>query len=192
MHSVKRVTLVPPKQKGSGGGDNGSDANTSFPFENSLTNGQRVAIKPNSGTISVPVVKAANEINKTVAKPVDRIKHKIFDKLRRTFAIALKLAVVKGYDENFRIRSKSGTYLTDTDLLQLLTHAMSPGRVLHGEEEFIALLADSNVDPELLMNENVKSKLINYNNGIKSNEEKGVTKKSSKESGRSNIFVPTR
>jgi len=58
---------------------------------------------------------------------------------------------------------------------------MSPGRVLHGEEEFIALLADSNVDPELLMNENVKSKLINYNNGITSNEEKGFTKKSSEE-----------
>ena len=39
---------------------------------------------------------------------------------------------------------------------------MSVGKVLHGEDEFIVLLAKCNIDPDLILNDNVKSKLISY------------------------------
>ena len=92
----------------------------------------------------------------------DKIKHKIYDKVHRFIKVISKLAQNDSYDENLRIKSRSGTYLEKTNLVDLLTHSMSIGKVLHGEDDFIALLAKSHVDPELILNENVKSKLINY------------------------------
>ena len=142
MHSAKRVILVPPDQTGGGGDD------------------ENTAIAADKGSVSVPV-------DKPVDKPMDRIKHKIFDKLHRSFKIILGLAETKSYDRNLRIKTKNGNYLMNSNILDLLTHAMSPGKYLYGEEDFVAALAASDIDPELLLNENVKVKLINYKNNIR-------------------------
>ena len=74
----------------------------------------------------------------------------------------MKLAKLDSYDDLLRIKTRNGNYLDKSNIVDLLTHSMSAGKVLHGEEEFIALLARSGVDPELILNENVKSKLIGY------------------------------
>ena len=94
----------------------------------------------------------------------DRIKTKIYDKIHRFIKIILKLARHVGYDNDLRIKLKNGKYLEKSNIVDLLTHAMSVGKVLYGENEFIELLADSDVDPELIINENVRSKLIHFKN----------------------------
>lgn len=108
---------------------------------------------PDSGPISV---------NEVQTEKVDKIKFKISDKIHRFIKVILKLAKYQSYDDSLRIKSRSGNYLEQSNIVDLLTHAMAPGKVLHGEEEFIALLASCGVDPELILNENLKAKLIRF------------------------------
>ena len=98
------------------------------------------------------------------SEKTDKIKFKIYDKIHRFIKIILKLAKSESYDEGLRIKSRNGKFLEKSNIVDLLTHAMSAGKVLHGEEEFIGLLAECGVDPELILNENVKSKLEQYMN----------------------------
>ena len=137
MLSAKKITLVPPEQSGGSTNLNGEIDNN------------------NSGSVSIPTEKP---------EKMDRIKFKIYDKIHRFIKVILKLAQSNSYDENLRIKTKSGSYLDKSNIVDLLTHAMSPGKFLHGEDEFVNLLADSNVDPELIMNQNLKIKLINQIN----------------------------
>lgn len=110
----------------------------------------------------------SEELNGAISLPVekstDKIKSKIYDKIHRFIKIILKIAKTVGYDEDSRIKLKNGEYLKNSNIVDLLTHAMSAGKVLHGENEFIELLADSDVDPSLILNENVKAKLIRLKN----------------------------
>ena len=134
MHSAKKVTLVPPEQTGGAAEDEVID----------------------SGSYS-------GEVSKN--EKYDKIKYKIYDKIHRFIKVILKLAKSNSYDEeSLRIKTKNGTYLEKSNIVDLLTHSMSIGKVLHGEDEFIALLAENNVDPDLILNENVKSKLLRYRN----------------------------
>ena len=94
----------------------------------------------------------------------DKIKTKIYDKIHRFIKVILKLARSVGYDEDLRIKLKNGKYLEKTNIVDLLTHAMSVGKVLYGENEFIDLLHESNVDPELIINDNVRLKLLRLKN----------------------------
>jgi len=104
---------------------------------------------------------------------IDKIKTKIYDKIHRFIKVILKLARNVGYDDELRIKLGNGKYLEKSNIIDLLTHAMSIGKVLYGENEFIELLSHANIDPELIINENVKLKLIQYNNKsqIKDNAE---------------------
>ena len=92
----------------------------------------------------------------------DKVKLKIYDKIHRFIKVILRLAKYDSYDDEYRIKSENGDYVKRSNIVDLLTNSMSPGKILHGEEEFISLLARANVDPELLLNENIKSKLLNY------------------------------
>ena len=97
----------------------------------------------------------------------DKIKTKIYDKIHRFIKVILKLARNVGYDDELRIKLSNGKYLEKTNIIDLLTHAMSIGKVLYGENEFIELLSNSNIDPDLIINENVKLKLIQFKNKAK-------------------------
>jgi len=99
-----------------------------------------------------------------VEKSADKIKSKIYDKIHRFIKIILKLARTVGYDEDLRIKLKNGKYLEKSNIVDLLTHAMSVGKVLYGENEFIELLSESDVNPDLIINDNVRIKLIQYKN----------------------------
>ena len=102
-----------------------------------------------------------------VPQQADKIKSKIYDKIHRFIKVILKLARTVGYDEDLKIKLKNGKYLEKSNIVDLLTHAMSVGKVLYGEDEFIQLLAESDVDPDLIINQNVKLKLIQYKNSNK-------------------------
>ena len=142
MQSAKRVTLVPPEEIQIGGSNENND------------------ISAESGSIS-----SAVEAN------TDKIKSKIYDKIHRFIKVILKLARTTGYDENLRIKLKNGQYLEKSNIVDLLTNSMSMGKVLHGEKEFIELLANSEVDPDLIINDNVRLKLIQFKNNSKKHYE---------------------
>ena len=141
MQSAKKVTLIPPKESQIGG------------------NLESEEIDSENGKIS-----------SSVEKPTDKVKSKIYDKIHRFIKVILKLARTVGYDEDLRIKLNNGKYLEKSNIVDLLTHAMSVGKVLYGESEFIQLLAESNVDPNLIINDNVRLKLIQFKNKNKSNK----------------------
>lgn len=107
--------------------------------------------------------------SKVEVKP-DKAKSKIYDKIHRFIQVILKLARKFGYNDDMKIKLKDGKYLDKSNVVDLLTHAMSVGKVLYGENEFIELLYDAGVEPELIINENVKSKLIQIINSRKYKE----------------------
>src|SRR5207245_270197 len=82
------------------------------------------------------------------------------DKVQKLLDIALKLALIKGYNEKRQILAPDGTFLPNSDILHLLNYTLSPGKVLIGETEFIYLLRKAGVDPTIIVNEHVRSRLI--------------------------------
>jgi hypothetical protein len=97
----------------------------------------------------------------SAAPMVSKKRNAHFDKLTRLLKIILKLANIEGYNQEGKIKTPSGDYLMHSDIVSLLNHAMTVGRVLIGEQEFIKLLYKAQIEPDLIVNENVKSKLSN-------------------------------
>lgn len=134
MQSAKKVTLIPARSENI----------------HQIGGGNEQEI---SGTIT-------SEIS---PKP-DKIKSKIYEKIHKFIKIILKLARNVGYDSDLRIKLSNGKYLEKSNIVDLLTHAMSVGKVLYGENDFIELLAKSDVDPDLVINDNVRLKLLQFLN----------------------------
>lgn len=86
--------------------------------------------------------------------------NKYSDRLMRQLQIILKLAKINGYDIGGRIRNQKGQYLDNSSILHLLSHSMTSSRVLVGEQEFIDLLYEANIEPDTLLNDNVRAKLF--------------------------------
>ena len=87
------------------------------------------------------------------------------DKLTRIMKIFLKLANIKGYDIIGRVRNSKGDFVQDSDIISLINHSLTHGKLLLGQNEFINLLFEANIEPDLIINENIKSKLLNlYSN----------------------------
>lgn len=82
------------------------------------------------------------------------------DRLLRQLQIILKLAKINGYDISGRIRNQNGNFLSNSSILHLLSYAMTPSRVLIGEQEFIDLLLEANIEPDLLLNDNLRAKVV--------------------------------
>jgi hypothetical protein len=87
-------------------------------------------------------------------------------KFIKVMKILLKLAKINGYDIIGQIRNKKGEFINGSDLISLILNAMSHGKLLLGESEFILLLKEANVEPELIVNENVRAKLMNVHTKI--------------------------
>jgi hypothetical protein len=86
---------------------------------------------------------------------------KVVDKIRRILNIIYKLAHINGYELDGRIIDLNGNPIINSNIVDLINHSLSYGKVLIGESEFIQLLNKAGVDPEYIINENVKVKLIN-------------------------------
>lgn len=93
---------------------------------------------------------------KTEKKRIERD----FDKVHKIILIALKLARHNGYNDDLKLIDEDGNVLERSDLVSLLNHALTHQKLLFGEERFIELLYESNVNPDWIVNENIKSKLL--------------------------------
>ena len=93
----------------------------------------------------------------------NKIKNKIYEKIHRFIIVILKLAKMNCYDDFLRIKSENGDFLDKSNIVDLLTNSMTVGKILYGEDQFIVLLSKAKVDPKLILNENVRNKLIEYN-----------------------------
>lgn len=91
-------------------------------------------------------------------------------KLINLLRVMSKLASIQGYDEEGRIQSRSGGYMNNTDIAFLLQNSMAPGKLIVGQDEFIHLLIKAKVNPDLILNENVRSKLLNENSNMHSQD----------------------
>jgi hypothetical protein len=91
---------------------------------------------------------------------------KPLDKLRKMFSIALKLALVNGYDSSLSLIDSNGNVVPHSSIELLINHALTQGKLLVGEEEFIRMLIKAEVPPDMIINENVKQKLINYKQNV--------------------------
>ena len=84
------------------------------------------------------------------------------EKIQRLLKIALKIASLDAYDEDFKIKDSNGNPIEDSDIVALLNNAISNQKLLVGENDFIRLLFEAKVDPNWIVNENMRSKLLNY------------------------------
>jgi outer membrane biosynthesis protein TonB len=97
------------------------------------------------------------------------------NRLRSLLLIILKIAQINGYDDETRIRGPDGKIVENSNVIALLNYVTSTGKPLVGEGEFLRLLKKANVDPELILNENAKLKLLSlYNRTEKPKEEDDV------------------
>lgn len=125
-----------------------------------MQSAKKVTISPINENIGVDSGEITTKISHQPMN--DKVKSKIYDKLHRFLKIILKIAQYNGYDHELRIKLNDGNYMNKSNIVDLLTHAMSPGKILHGENEFVELLSNSGVDPELIMNDNIKVKLLKF------------------------------
>jgi hypothetical protein len=92
---------------------------------------------------------------------VEPIRRTTTNKLSKQLKIALALAKINAYDAEGRIRDDNNKFLKNSDLVELLSQASTPGKVLIGEKQFLNLLKEARVDPDLISNDNMRTKLIN-------------------------------
>jgi hypothetical protein len=97
-------------------------------------------------------------------------------KFIKVMKILLKLAKINGYDFIGQIRNRRGEFINGSDLISLILNAMSHGKLLLGESEFIHLLNEAKVEPELIINENVRAKLINIYSNIEPEVKNTISK----------------
>lgn len=95
---------------------------------------------------------------------IDRVNNKgnknISQKMMNQLKIILSLASIRGYDQSYRIRNSEGKFIKNSNIANLLEHAMKPQRRLVAENDFINLLREANIDPELILNDNIKVQLL--------------------------------
>jgi hypothetical protein len=121
--------------------------------------------------VSTDVMNSNTVSTKNQRAKVKRI-NTFLDKLNRIMKIFLKLANIRAYDVIGRVRDRKGNYINDSDIIALINHAMSHGKLLLAQNEFIRLLHEAKIEPELIINENIKAKLLNlYSNKSDSSDE---------------------
>ena len=94
---------------------------------------------------SAPKQKKENSIRKYAA-----------ERQRKLLTMILKLALHGGYDENGMIACANGD---TTDIVPLIMYASSPGRNVTGMTDFVNLLYDAGVEPDLVINTSVRELL---------------------------------
>lgn len=107
-----------------------------------------------------------NSPKQNTTKPKKQ-KENIFSKsaiIERVVTIIVPIALLKAVDNYLRIRNRDGSAVEGSNLKDLLSYALTPGKALVGENEFVELLSRAKVNPDLIINGNLKSKLISYNN----------------------------
>lgn len=76
------------------------------------------------------------------------------------YNLILKLGQLGAYDSHRRIKGPNGEFVQNTDVAHLIDEAMRPSRVVNGADSFIDLLAACKVDPSIIVNDTLRSKLV--------------------------------
>ena len=107
----------------------------------------------------VPYTGSQNTSHVSIPKKSKSIKEKSVEKIKKILTIILKLAKINGYDESGRIND-NGNFIENSDIVALIQYALTPGKVLIGENEFAELLIKAGVSPDVITNDNLKAKII--------------------------------
>ena len=76
--------------------------------------------------------------------------------------IALILANKRAYNDKLQIKRRDGSFNQDSDLIKLLGLTQNKVKNITGLYDFIQQLQASKIDPDLILNENIKDKLIAF------------------------------
>ena len=87
-----------------------------------------------------------------------------------TYNLILKLGQLGAYDSSRRIRGENGEYVQNTDIAHLIEEAMRPSRVVNGADQFIDLLVSCKVDPSIIVNDTLRSKLVRRMDELANND----------------------
>ena len=90
-------------------------------------------------------------------KSGNAIRRYTMERQQKLLSIVMKLALTSGYDSYGRMKDRNGNYIQD--ISPLLLHALSPGRSLRGMERFVQLLYESGVEPDEIINVNIREML---------------------------------
>lgn len=93
-------------------------------------------------------------------KSKNPIKAHAEDRQEKLLVLILKLAAIRGYNQIGNIKLPDGSYMPKTSISPLLQYVLSREKPVPGVNEFIQLLREAGVTPDLVTNENVKHKLI--------------------------------
>ena len=86
------------------------------------------------------------------------------DKQTRILKIALKLARIDGFNDDLNVKAEDGSFITNSNLARLLNISQSKVKDIRGMQELIRLLFIAQIDPNYILNEFVKSKLLELHN----------------------------
>jgi hypothetical protein len=130
---------------------------------------QKMVLAP-YGTEAPPVlvpstdssVQYTSEIpTQTVTQSVKRIRsHQSLDRFKNQVKILLKLGKLDPIDNYLRIKNENGVFIENSNIINLLHNATQDAKELVGQEAFIKLLYQAGVEPELILNQDIKSKLF--------------------------------
>ena len=112
--------------------------------------------------VFVPQEEQVNETEITGGggETANSIRRYAAERQRKMLNVVLRIATFGGYDEKGRIKSADGSFIDESDIVPLLSYALSPGRQVKGLDHFVNLLARAGVDPSDILNVNVRELLI--------------------------------
>lgn len=128
---------------------------------------QKMVVTPISAEMppSLPLATDVNTQFVSIKKPKS---HPFAEKLVKQTKIVLKLGKIDSYDNDLHIKDLNGHIIQNSNIINLLNEALAINKVLIGYDDFVKLLHKANVEPDLITNENIKSKLIGLYNSIPS------------------------
>lgn len=95
------------------------------------------------------------------------------DRVVSLLKIALHLNKSRNFNNSGNLLDESGGVIPKTNIYQLIKTAATPGRLLTGQHEFIRILHNNGVPPELILNETIRNMLINFKETV----DKGLSAK---------------
>lgn len=91
------------------------------------------------------------------AAPRNSVRSYALQRQTKMVKLILKLALAGVYDSNGTMRSSSGERIS---VVPFIMHCFKPGKVLSGLDEFINLMSQAGIEPDQVINENVKQMLL--------------------------------
>ena len=94
-------------------------------------------------------------------KKGNTIRDHAMDRQRKLLNIIMKIAMIKGYNDQGHIKDRNGNFLDGTDIVPLILYSVTKERLVKGLDAYVDLLVEAKVPPEVITNENLKQRLLN-------------------------------